>query len=90
MDDDDWDDLENDDDDDDEEFENPNEAKTEMMTHVENFRNYLKSIRGGGVPSVEMFDDVMVRDAGRDRRCVRQGIGTNRHDITDIGQRHLL
>ena len=70
MDDDDWDDLENDDDDDDdEEFDNvvvlpnPNEAKTKMMTHVENFRNYLKSIRGGGVPNVEMFDDVMVRDA---------------------------
>ncbi len=67
--DDDWDELENDDDDDDEEFDdavvlpNPSEAKTKMMTHVENFRNYLKSIRGGGQPSVEMFDDVMVRDA---------------------------
>ena len=42
---------------------NPNEVKTKMMKHVDNFRNYLKTIRGGGPPSVEMFDDVMVRDA---------------------------
>ena len=66
SDDDHWDELE--DDEEEEEHDttvlpNPNEVKVKMMKHVDNFRNYLKSIRGGGPPSVEMFDDVMVRDA---------------------------
>jgi ribosome recycling factor len=57
---------------------NPNEVKTKMMKHVDNFRNYLKSIRGGGPPSVEMFDDVMVRDA--------YGIGTGDVSVKALAQ----
>ena len=57
---------------------NPNEVKTKMMKHVDNFRNYLKNIRGGGAPSVEMFDDVMVRDA--------YGIGTGDVSVKALAQ----
>jgi ribosome recycling factor len=42
---------------------NPKEVKVKMMKHVESFRDYLKTLRGGGAPSVEMFDDVIVHDA---------------------------
>jgi ribosome recycling factor len=57
---------------------NPNEVKEKMMKHVDNFRNYLKSIRGGGPPSVEMFDNVMVRDA--------YGVGTGDVSVKALAQ----
>jgi ribosome recycling factor len=40
----------------------PRETKEKMMKHVDSFRGYLKTIRGGQ-PTVEMFDDILVRDA---------------------------
>lgn len=81
--DDDWDELEDDTEGADELHDttvlpNPNEVKIKMMKHVDNFRNYLKSIRGGGQPSVEMFDDVMVRDA--------YGIGTGDVSVKALAQ----
>jgi ribosome recycling factor len=42
---------------------NPKDVKVKMMKHVDTFKDYLKSIRGGGQPSVEMFDDMTVVDA---------------------------
>jgi ribosome recycling factor len=42
---------------------NPKEVKEKMMKHVDSFKDYLKSIRGGGQPTVEMFDDIKVTDA---------------------------
>ena len=82
TDDDSWNDLENDEDEEEVHdttvLPNPNEAKIRMMKHVDNFRNYLKSIRGGGPPNVEMFDDVMVRDA--------YGVGTGDVSIKALAQ----
>jgi ribosome recycling factor len=40
----------------------PSEVKDKMMKYVDSFRDYLKTIRGGQ-PSVEMFDEILVRDA---------------------------
>ena len=40
----------------------PRDVKEKMMKHVDSFKEYLKSIRGGQ-PTVELFDDVLVRDA---------------------------
>jgi ribosome recycling factor len=62
-DDDDWEEPEEEDDEHDENIlPDLNAVKGKMMKHVDTFKGYLKTIRGGQ-QSAEMFDDTMVRDA---------------------------